>query len=43
MSDNSTPEIARFLRSYPPFDELDAVAVARVASAAELESFSPGP
>ena len=42
MSDISIPEIARFLRSYPPFDELDAVAVARVASAAELESFSAG-
>ncbi len=42
MSDNSTPEIARFLRSYTPFDELDAAAVARVASAAELESFSAG-
>ncbi len=42
MSDGSTPEIARFLRSYPPFDELDAAAVARVAAAAELESFSAG-
>jgi CBS domain-containing protein len=42
MSDISTPEIARFLRSYTPFDELDAAAVARVASAAELESFSAG-
>jgi CBS domain-containing protein len=42
MNDISTPEIARFLRSYPPFDELDAAAVARVASAAELESFSSG-
>jgi CBS domain-containing protein len=42
MSDSSTPEIARFLRSYPPFDALDAAAVARVASAAELESFSAG-
>jgi CBS domain-containing protein len=42
MTDISTPEIARFLRSYPPFDELDAAAVARVAAAAELESFSAG-
>jgi CBS domain-containing protein len=42
MSDLSTPEIARFLRSYTPFDELDAAAVARVAAAAELESFSAG-
>ena len=42
MSDGSTPEIAGFLRSYPPFDELDAAAVARVASAAELESFDAG-
>jgi CBS domain-containing protein len=42
MSDISTPEIARFLRSYPPFDELDAAAVARVAAAAELESFAVG-
>ena len=42
MSDLSTPEIARFLRSYTPFDELDAAAVARVAAAAELESFAVG-
>ncbi|HEX5194620.1 MAG TPA: putative nucleotidyltransferase substrate binding domain-containing protein [Solirubrobacteraceae bacterium] len=42
MSDGSTPEIAHFLRSYPPFDELDAAAVARVAAAAELESFDAG-
>src|SRR6201996_3531555 len=42
MSDLSTPEIARFLRAYSPFDELDAAAVARVASAAELESFAAG-
>ena len=42
MSDGSTPEIAHFLRAHPPFDELDAAAVARVASAAELESFDAG-
>jgi len=42
MSDASTPEIAQFLRCYPPFDELDAAAVARVASAAEVESFDAG-
>jgi CBS domain-containing protein len=42
MSDGSTPEIARFLRSYPPFDKLDAAAVARVAAAAELETFAAG-
>jgi signal-transduction protein with cAMP-binding, CBS, and nucleotidyltransferase domain len=42
MNDGSTPEIAHFLRAYPPFDELDAAAVARVAAAAELESFDVG-
>jgi CBS domain-containing protein len=42
MSESSTPEIVRFLRSYTPFDELDAAAVARVAAAAELETFSAG-
>ena len=42
MSDTSTPEIAHFLRCYPPFDELDAAAVARVAAAAELEVFDAG-
>jgi CBS domain-containing protein len=42
MSEASTPEIAHFLRAYPPFDELDAAAVARVAAAAELESFDAG-
>jgi CBS domain-containing protein len=42
MTEASTPDIAQFLRSYPPFDELDAAAVARVAAAAELESFDAG-
>jgi CBS domain-containing protein len=42
MSESSTPEIARFLRAHPPFDELDAAAVARVAAAAELETFDAG-
>jgi CBS domain-containing protein len=42
MSEASTPDIAQFLRCYPPFDELDAAAVARVAAAAELESFDAG-
>lgn len=35
-----TPEVARFLRAHPPFDALDPGAVARLAAAAELESFA---
>lgn len=39
---SSPPEIARFLRVHPPFDALDPRDVARVAAAAELESFPAG-
>ncbi len=39
---SSPPEIARFLRAHPPFDALDPRDVARVAAAAELESFPAG-
>jgi CBS domain-containing protein len=38
----SPPEVARFLREHPPFDALDPRDVARVASAAELESHPAG-
>jgi CBS domain-containing protein len=38
----SVPEVARFLREHPPFDALDARAVARVATAAELEEYPAG-
>jgi CBS domain-containing protein len=38
----SPPEVARFLRAHPPFAELEPAAVARVAAAAELQSFDAG-
>jgi CBS domain-containing protein len=38
----SVPEVARFLREHPPFDALDARAVARVATASELEEYAAG-
>jgi CBS domain-containing protein len=38
----AVPEIARFLRAHPPFDDLDPRDVARVAEAAELESHPAG-
>ncbi len=38
----SPPEVARFLSAHPPFDALEPREVARVAAAAELESYRAG-
>jgi CBS domain-containing protein len=35
-------DVATFLGGHPPFDALDAEALARVAAAVEIEHFSPG-
>ncbi len=37
MTGVAAPEVARFLRDYPPFDGLDADVVERVAATAEVE------
>ena len=44
MSDRSEalPEVARFLREYPPFDALDADTVERVAASADVEFHRAG-
>jgi CBS domain-containing protein len=44
LSDRSEalPEVARFLREYPPFDALDIATVERVAASAEVEFHRAG-
>ena len=42
MSGAAAPEVARFLRDYPPFDALDPAEVERVAAAAEVEFHRAG-